>query len=1187
MEREEMIERFVKFFREYTEEEEPLYLGKIKDLLTVTPKRSVTINWMHLNSYDPELANEILEHPEEGIGAAEDAIQIILREEFLREDLPRIHARFHNLPETLLVKDIGAEHINKLIQVEGVITRVTEIKPFVSKAVFVCKDCGNEMVVTQRPYEGFTVIKKCEVCGSKNVTLDVDKSSFVNFQMFRIQDRPETLKGGQMPRFIDGILLDDIVDTAMPGDRVLVTGILRVVQERREKTPVFRKILEVNHIEPVSREIEELEITPEDEQKIRELAKRKDIVEAIVDSIAPAIYGYREVKKGIALALFGGVPRTLPDGTRLRGDIHVLLVGDPGVAKSQILRYVSNLAPRAIYTSGKSSSAAGLTAAAVRDEFTGGWVLEAGALVLADGGYALIDELDKMSDRDRSVIHEALEQQSYHHDFEILLADGKKVKIGELVDSLIEKNRDRVIVGKDTEILPVDDIYVLAYDLKNKRIVKVKADRVSRHKAPEYFIRLKFSNGREIVVTPEHPIMIWENGEIKEKPAEEVKEGEIAVGVRAYEGLIEKDGVDEVTARLLGFLLSEGFAYANPKNGYYEVGFTNTEEELVEEFKELLHKLGVKFNIQVRKREGEKALYTIRIISKEFYLGLKREFPEMFPESGNERPARRKRIPAKIIRSPYYIKIAFLNTFFKGDGFVDKYRVGFTTSSKAMAEDLQDILYSIGIYSYLFEEVRGNKRYYKVIISGTKDLERFSQIIKDDRRIEKVKRLIEISKKKRNYRDIIPSDILINIRRILNEIHINDGGLTNNISRSYNANRERVKEYLNKIEKELYRIKNALKDGDIKILRRFVTIKELAKSFGWPYSTTFCRVNRREEETIKALFEFATKKIENIEEELEKIKGIVDGNIRFLKIVKVEKIPNKDWKWVYDVTVEPYHLFVSHGLVLHNTISISKAGITATLNARTTVIAAANPKHGRFNRMKPLFEQIDLPPTLLSRFDLIFVLVDEPDEKLDSEIARHILRVRRGESEVVTPKISHELLRKYIAYAKKNVHPVISEEAMEEIEKYYVRMRRSAKKGSENEGIRPIPITARQLEALIRLSEAHARMRLSPIVTREDAREAIKLMEYTLRQIATDETGQIDVTILEVGQSARKLSKVERILDIIEKLQKTSEKGAHIDDILEEAKKFGIEKQEAREIIEKLLQQGQIYMPETGYYKLL
>ncbi|ASJ17329.1 DNA replication licensing factor [Thermococcus chitonophagus] len=1004
MEREEMIERFVKFFREYTEEEEPLYLGKIKDLLTVTPKRSVTINWMHLNSYDPELANEVLEHPEEGIGAAEDAIQIVLREDFLREDLPRIHARFYNLPETLLVKDIGAEHINKLVQVEGVITRVTEIKPFVSRAVFVCKDCGNEMVVTQRPYEGFTVVKKCEVCGSKNVALDVDKSSFVNFQMFRIQDRPETLKGGQMPRFIDGILLDDIVDTAMPGDRVLVTGILRVVQERREKTPVFRKVLEVNHIEPVSKEIEELEITPEDEQKIRELAKRKDIVEAIVDSIAPAIYGYREVKKGIALALFGGVPRTLPDGTRLRGDIHVLLVGDPGVAKSQILRYVSNLAPRAIYTSGKSSSAAGLTAAAVRDEFTGGWVLEAGALVLADGGYALIDELDKMSDRDRSVIHEALEQQSYHHDFEILLADGRKVKIGELVDSLIEKNRDRVIVGKDTEILPVDDIYVLAYDLKNKRIVKVKADRVSRHKAPEHFIGLKFSNGREIVVTPEHPIMIWENGEIKEKPAEEVKEGEMVLGVRRYEHLDSKD-VDERKAKLIALLLSK----LSSSNGqYFEIKLHN------KGLKSVLDEIGVRYELA-----DDRAILPVNELIK---FGI---------------PIDLRRVPPEIMCGSREVKLTFLKILLVADGSISGGMAKLDLISRELAEDVQDLLLSLGISS----EISGN-----VLV-------------------------------------IFDAEVIL-----------------------------------------------------------------------------------KGEETSED-------------------KG--GENARGIRVVEVEKIPNKDWKWVYDVTVEPYHLFVSHGLVLHNTISISKAGITATLNARTTVIAAANPKHGRFNRMKPLFEQIDLPPTLLSRFDLIFVLVDEPDEKLDSEIARHILRVRRGESEVVTPKISHELLRKYIAYAKKNVHPVISEEAMEEIEKYYVRMRRSAKKGSENEGIRPIPITARQLEALIRLSEAHARMRLSPIVTREDAREAIKLMEYTLRQIATDETGQIDVTILEVGQSARKLSKVERILDIIEKLQKTSEKGAHIDDILEEAKKFGIEKQEAREIIEKLLQQGQIYMPETGYYKLL
>uniref|UniRef100_UPI002607AA9D AAA family ATPase n=1 Tax=Thermococcus sp. TaxID=35749 RepID=UPI002607AA9D len=536
MDREEMISRFAGFLRGYVDDNgNEVYINRLKDLLTLTPRRSLAIDWAHLNSFDPELAEELLENPEESIASAEDAIQIVLREPpLLVEREFKVHARFYNLPHTLLVKELGSEHINRLIQVEGIITRVSEVKPFVERAVFVCKDCGNEMARLQKPYENLVKPAKCDACGSKNIELDVEKSRFINFQSFRLQDRPESLKGGQMPRFVDAILLDDLVDTALPGDRVLLTGILRVILEGKEKRPIFKKVLEVNHIEQLSKEIEELEISPEDEQKIRELAKRKDIVDAIVDSIAPAIWGHKTVKKGIALALFGGVQRTLPDGTKLRGESHVLLVGDPGVAKSQILRYVANLAPRAIYTSGKSSSAAGLTAAAVRDEFTGSWVLEAGVLVLADGGFALIDEFDKMSDRDRSAIHEALEQQSYHHDFELLLADGKKVKIGELVDELIEENRDKVIIGRDTEILPVDHIELLAYDLERKDIVKVKADRVSRHKAPEKFIRIKFSNGREVTVTPEHPVMVWGDGKITEKPAEEIFPGDIALGVREY-----------------------------------------------------------------------------------------------------------------------------------------------------------------------------------------------------------------------------------------------------------------------------------------------------------------------------------------------------------------------------------------------------------------------------------------------------------------------------------------------------------------------------------------------------------------------------------------------------------------------------------------------------------------------------
>ncbi|ASJ00077.1 AAA family ATPase [Thermococcus gorgonarius] len=1017
MEREDMISRFSSFLREYKDDDgNPLYINKLRDLLTVVPKRSLTIDWTHLNSFDPELGEELINNPEEVIASAEDAIQIVLREDLMYDGELKIHARFYNLPHTLLVKELGSEHINRFIQVEGIITRVSEVKPFVERAVFVCKDCGNEMIRLQRPYENLVKPAKCDACGSRNIELDVEKSRFINFQSFRLQDRPESLKGGQMPRFVDAILLDDLVDTALPGDRVLATGILRVILEQREKRPIFKKVLEVNHIEQLSKEIEELEISPEDEQKIRELAKRKDIVDAIVDSIAPAIWGHKIVKKGIALALFGGVQRTLPDGTKLRGESHVLLVGDPGVAKSQILRYVANLAPRAIYTSGKSSSAAGLTAAAVRDEFTGSWVLEAGVLVLADGGFALIDEFDKMSDRDRSAIHEALEQQSYHHDFELLLADGRKMKIGELVDGLIERNRDKVIIGKDTEILPVDDIELLAYDLEEKKIVKVKADRVSRHKAPDRFIRIRFSNGREITVTPEHPIMVWEKGEIREKPADEIFPGDIALGVREY---------------------------------------------------------------------------------------------------------------------PVEIRAEFKSVY----------------RDRKEAEDYHDYLYSRGIVG-------------KIMKTGA------NFVVKETERAlpkELVKPLLKACR-------------ALNIRLTSKERMRLNQPL---VKESY------IRAILEKIKRKIAELEKIAEEEPAKALRN------IPKSWIYPRSgITYNRFRKMlsegNEAAVRVIRDIVSGMTKSAREHLEEFYSWWNANVNFLRVKKVERIPNDRWEWVYDVTVEPYHLFVSHGLVLHNTISISKAGITATLNARTTVIAAANPKFGRFNRMKSLPEQLDLPPTLLSRFDLIFLLLDEPDEKVDASIAEHILRVRRGEAEVVTPKIPYDLLKKYIAYARKNVHPVLSREAMEEIKNYYVRMRKGFKRKGEDEGLQPIPITARQLEALIRLSEAHARMRLSETVTREDARAAIEIMEEMLRTIAVDEEGMVDAAILEVGKSTKKLNKIEKLLDIIKSLEGEGEFGAPEDKVIEAARQAGLgTENDVKKLLNDLKREARIYEPRAGFYRVL
>ncbi|MEM4251115.1 MAG: minichromosome maintenance protein MCM, partial [Candidatus Bathyarchaeia archaeon] len=219
---------------------------------------------------------------------------------------------------------------------------------------------------------------------------------------------------GQLPRSMDVRLLEDLSDAARPGDRVSVTGIVRAEQEyvgRKGRLRTFNLYMDANHVQVSGKEVEVIEITPEEEQKIIELAKDPWIHRKLIMSIAPSIYGYDDMKEAILYLLFGGVPKKLPDGITIRGDLNILLVGDPGTAKSQLLQYVARVAPRGLYTSGRGSTAAGLTAAVVREK-TGGMVLEAGALVLGDRGVCAIDEIDKMRPDDRVAIHEAMEQQT-------------------------------------------------------------------------------------------------------------------------------------------------------------------------------------------------------------------------------------------------------------------------------------------------------------------------------------------------------------------------------------------------------------------------------------------------------------------------------------------------------------------------------------------------------------------------------------------------------------------------------------------------------------------------------------------------------------------------------------------------------------------------------------------------------
>ena len=246
-------------------------------------------------------------------------------------------------------------------------------------------------------------------CGRRKFDL-VDYNS-VDSQIISVQDYPEKLKGGEKPRVVNVILDRDLVDEVVPGDRVRLTGIVKAGVRGGRKNAYLDVCIEANCVDVMHKEYEEFTFTEEDVLEIKRLSKDPELVRKIVSSIASTIHGYDDIKLAVILALFGGVPRTFPDGTRRRGDIHILLLGDPSTAKSQILMSVANIAPRRIIASGKGASTAGLTAAVVNDEATGRWTVEAGALVLADKGVALIDELDKMSKQDRESIHTALEQQ--------------------------------------------------------------------------------------------------------------------------------------------------------------------------------------------------------------------------------------------------------------------------------------------------------------------------------------------------------------------------------------------------------------------------------------------------------------------------------------------------------------------------------------------------------------------------------------------------------------------------------------------------------------------------------------------------------------------------------------------------------------------------------------------------------
>lgn len=362
------------------------------------------------------LLRELEETPDRSIGYIRDALVQKCQYEVStgRIDPSLIEIRPANHHYVTPIRKLRSGHANTLVSLDGIIRRSTQPVAHMTKGVYRCRSCGaltDPIPQSRRQAEEPDVCPRCE--RKTRMDLVKERSSFIDYQRLQLAENPEG--AAAQPQAVDVDVAGDAVGTAQPGDRVRLTGILRTQQQRAgvQNLPDFKYYLECLSIQMEETSFAEVRIDEEDERQIRELAARPNVCDVVGRSISPSVYGHERVKQAIALQLFGGVRKAMPDGTPRRGDVHVLLVGDPGIAKSVLLRYAVKVAPRGIYTSGQGTTKAGLTAAAVKDDFSDGrWMLEAGALVLADTGMAAVDELDKMSETDRSGLHEAMEQQS-------------------------------------------------------------------------------------------------------------------------------------------------------------------------------------------------------------------------------------------------------------------------------------------------------------------------------------------------------------------------------------------------------------------------------------------------------------------------------------------------------------------------------------------------------------------------------------------------------------------------------------------------------------------------------------------------------------------------------------------------------------------------------------------------------
>lgn len=1005
-------------------------------------QRSLHVAYSDLDRFDPDMANYLLQHPNKVLWNGEQVMKKLLPPS--REGA-EIHLRINELPRDsrVEIRKLRSKHLGKFISVEGLVRKATEVRPKITAALFQCMRCHaiikeqQEGMFFKEPLECY---KEQDGCGRSPGTtkfkLLTEDSRYVDTQKLEIQESPEGLRGGAQPERLVGYLEDDIAGKISPGDRVILNGVLRSVQKGAvAKSTLFDITLDIVSTEFQQHEYEEITIGEEDEQQILAESKRPDIFSKIIASISPSIYGYDVEKEALALQLFGGVPKEMDDGTRIRGDIHVLLVGDPGVAKC----------------------------------VTG--------------------------------------------DTEVMMADGSKRKIRSLVDKALKENGAEEI---DDGYCADTDLSVLTFSSRGA-VESGRAVRAWKRRAPERLIRVRTKGGRCVVVTPTHPFFVQNAAWITPRSVSRISVG-TCIAVALGPG---RCGPDEEAG------LGRGLGW-----------------DQIESKEELPSRSKWVYDLEI---EGTHNFVTNTIISHN----------------------------SQLLR--YMAELAPRGIYASGKG----------SSAAGLCVAPETTIEVDGVGVEIGEYVESRLSAPREVRKGVWRQEANGQTVASVSSSGRVE--------PRNLRTIW------------------------------------------RIETPPFLVELEASNGQtIKLTPETRVMAMATGSASW---TRAADVSQGDRLLVAGAGSGAVG--EGAEPSWAEV-------VR--KVLVTENLPSH----VYDLTVDDSHAFVANGFLVHNTaaavkddfgegrwtleagalvladkgvaavdeldkmddhdrsamheamesqtVTVAKAGITAMLQCRCSILGAANPKYGRFEEHGLIADQINLPPALLSRFDLIFAMTDKPDEDLDARITDHILKAhRRGqirrhpdptslkglsvdkiieESGVMAPAFARDFLRKYVAYSKRFT-PVLTDEAIKIIHDYYLKIR----KQGEAEGS-SVPITARQLEAFVRLSEASARARISELVTSEDANRAVRIVEYYLSKIAR-EAGRagFDIDIITTGTSKSQREQITVLRRLISELA-DPRKGVAIEVLVQSAGEEGILEDRVRMLMRRLSTSGEVYSPSPGYYKL-